>query len=333
MLRRYLVVGPTLHEWDLGTYVRRILSARGISCEGFAYVPFGSRREANRELLRLVERQPCDVILGLKLDGIETDTIRKLRAKGIFCFLWYVDCAGPKPPPWIRPLVSEVDAVAITAKGLILEYDRLARKPVSWVHEGAHLPSFPLRQSAPVPDVYRSQVAFVGNIYYPAETKDGTFERHRLLKRVQERFQLKVWGPQGGPQARLKWGANYPAIEWPAYNEQLVQICRGADVVLGINRRNDIELYFSNRTFLTLASGGFHVTRYVPGLETMFRNREHLVWYHTDEECVQLIDYYLAHPKLRRKIAAAGCDWVRRRYGMTRQVNRILRIVDEHYDA
>jgi spore maturation protein CgeB len=102
-------------------------------------------------------------------------------------------------------------------------------------------------------------------------------------------------------------------------------------VVVGVNHINDVELYFSNRTFLTLASGGFHLTRYVPGLERMFRNREHLVWYHGEEECLRLIEYYLERPRLRRRIAAAGMDWVRRRYGMTRQVNRILRMIDEQH--
>jgi spore maturation protein CgeB len=63
----------------------------------------------------------------------------------------------------------------------------------------------------------------------------------------------------------------------------------------------------------------------------MFRNREHLVWYHSDEECLQLIDYYLERPLLRKRIAACGQRWVRRRYSMKRQVNRILRIIDEQH--
>jgi spore maturation protein CgeB len=217
--------------------------------------------------------------------------------------------------------------VAITAKGLVPEFQRYARGPVAWVHEGVHLPSFPRHVSGPAPALYRSEVAFVGNLSHPNDSG----ERYRLLRKIQPRFDLKVWGIQGDPQAKQRWGAKYPVIEWPAYNEDLVRICRGAAVVLGINHVNDVELYFSNRTFLTLASGGFHLTRYVPGLETMFGNREHLVWYHEEEECLRLIEYYLQRPRLRRRIAAAGKDWVRRRYGMKRQVNRILRMIGEQY--
>jgi len=330
-MRRYLIVAPDFKDWDLGAYVQQILSVKGLSCDSFAYASFRSRREANHALLRAASGRQYDVILGLKLDRIEANTIRKLRASGIFCFLWYVDCFEHAVPRWIQPLVREADSVAITAKGLIPLYSRFSRKPVSWIYEGVHLPSFPLSQLTDVPKVYKSEVAFVGNIYYPMPNPDAARTRHSLLKRVQERFELKVWGVQGDPQSRQKWGRNYPVIEWPAYNQELVQICRGAAIVLGINRLNNVELYFSNRTFLTLASGGFHITRYVPGLETMFRNEEHLVWYHSNEECLRLIDYYLRRPNQRRRIAAAGRAWVRRRYGMTRQTNRILRMIDQHY--
>ena len=56
-----------------------------------------------------------------------------------------------------------------------------------------------------------------------------------------------------------------------------------------VSTRASVERYFSNRTFLTLAAGGFHLTHYVPGLETMFENHRHLVWYRSDEECLELI--------------------------------------------
>ena len=45
---------------------------------------------------------------------------------------------------------------------------------------------------------------------------------------------------------------------------RLVEICR--------HLRDDVELYFSNRTWLTLGCGGFLLTRYVPSLEELFDN-------------------------------------------------------------
>jgi hypothetical protein len=327
LFRRWLIVAPAFHDWDLGSYVRQILESKRATCHTFAYVPWASRQEANSELLRAIERCRPEVVLGLKLDRIEPGTIQWIRSRGIFCFLWYVDCFDTVPPRWLRPLLAAADAVAITAKGLIAEFERYTSRPVDWVYEGAHLPSFPVHPRPFPAAAYRADVAFVGNIYHPAKDPDIARERQYLLKSIQARYDLKVWGAQGDPRARHKWGSRYPVIAWPAHHEELVRICRSSGVMLGINLLNNVELYFSNRTFLTLACGGFHLTHYVPGLETMFANEKHLVWYRSQDECLELIEFYLSRPRARRRIAAAGRDWVRRRYSMTRQVNRIVELV------
>ena len=76
--------------------------------------------------------------------------------------------------------------------------------------------------------------------------------------------------------------------------------------MLGLNTINTVELYFSNRVFLTLACGGFHLTHYVPGLETMFTNHEHLVWFHSDDECIEWIAHYLPRPQERNALPHKG---------------------------
>ena len=118
-------------------------------------------------------------------------------------------------------------------------------------------------------------------------------------------------------------------MRWPAYNDECAKVCRGAAVVLGINTVDTVRRYFSNRTFLTLASGGFHVTSYVPGLETMFEHGRHLVWYGSDDECLDLIAYYLAHDDERTRIAEEGRRHVRTRYPLAGQVRRLLAALDE----
>ena len=331
---RFLIAAPTFLDWDLGTYVRNLLSARGIDCATFAYWPFRSHREASRELLKEVERFNPDVVFGLKLQKILPETIGAIRQRGVFTLLWYVDCDAPRAPAWIRPLVKETDVLLTTAKGMVPHYQSLSANPVYWVYEGVYVPGFPLRRPGlgEVPEVYRSDVAFVGNIYYPSADRHLASDRHNLLKRIQQICELKVWGPQGDRRASRKWGANYPAIEWPAHHEELVNICHGAKIIVGTNRINDIELYFSNRTFLTLAAGGFHLARYVPGLETMFSNHKHLVWFHSHDECLDLIKYYLGRPSWRRRIAGEGQRWARRHYSMAKQIGRILKIIERHYE-
>ncbi len=329
--KKILIAAPIFLEWDLGSYLLSILGSKGIVCETFAYQPFTSAPESERELLKKVEESGPGILLGLKLDRVGAGTLRAIKRMGVFVALWYVDCVDGNVPGWIKPLHREADIFFTTALGMLSKYREVSGTPSYWLYEGAHLGAFPLRAQEGNPKrIYRSEVAFVGSIYYYDEHDVIVTERERFLKQVNERFGLKIWGPQGVRDASARWGANYPAVEWPAYNSELVNVCRGADIVLGTNTTNSVECYFSNRTFITLASGGFHLTRYVPGLETMFENRKHLVWYDTEEECFRLIDYYLKRPELRKQIALEGRSWVRRRYGMTRQVNRMLRLMDRH---
>jgi spore maturation protein CgeB len=82
-----------------------------------------------------------------------------------------------------------------------------------------------------------------------------------------------------------------------------------------------------------LASGGFHLTGYVPGLETMFDNDRNLVWFRSDEECIDLIAYYLDRPAERARIAAEGQRHVRERYPLAGQVRTLLAYLDELHVA
>jgi hypothetical protein len=332
-IKKILIAAPLFLEWDLGSYIRSILTSKGIEVEAFAYQPFDSDTEAERELLKKARESRPDIVLGLKLDRIGARVLKSIRKMGIYTALWYVDCVDGEVPDWIKPLHREADIFFTTAGGMLGKYRQVSDTPSYWLYEGAYLDAFPLSAAVGEPKrIYRSEVAFVGSIYYYDDRGEVVTKRERFLKRVSERFGLKIWGPQGVRNARERWGAGYPAVEWPAYNAELVRVCRGADIVLGTNTTNSVECYFSNRTFITLASGGFHLTHYVPGLETMFKNGKHLVWYNSEEECFRLIDYYLKRPALRRKIALEGREWARRRYGMRRQVRRMLRLIETHHE-
>ena len=99
--------------------------------------------------------------------------------------------------------------------------------------------------------------------------------------------------------------------------DDFARACFNADIVLGLNDNNKIRDYFSLRTAFTLASRGFHVTSYVPGLENWFVNGTHLAWFRvarkklppwrTDySDCIRVIRHYLEKPEERRRIALAG---------------------------
>ena len=96
------------------------------------------------------------------------------------------------------------------------------------------------------------------------------------------------------------------------FPEQYRAICGSAGIVIGCDGfHHTCEGYFSNRTWLTLGSRGFLLTNYAPGLEDIFENHRHLVWYRSVEECLELIEHYRARPDDRARIAAEGHAFAR----------------------
>lgn len=323
---RVLLVAPGSFPWDLASYLRDVFTSLGWSVSVFDYHRDAKDEPASEVLLRVAGEEPPDLVVGLKLEAIEPAALAELRRRGARVVLWYVDCFTPEIPSWIVPRIANVDLFVTTAKGMVDRYRALGSTPVEWIVEGVHLPSFPELDVAPEQHrLYASPVAFVGNVFQPPVADEAIASRRlRLLTQVGERFGLKVWGPQASAIDQLPRPLPFRVMRWPAYDEECVKVCRSADVVLGMNAVDSVELYFSNRTFLTLASRGFHLTSWVPGLDSMFENHRHLVWYRSDAECLDWIAHYLDRPEERTRIAAEGARLVRSRYGMERQVEKLL---------
>lgn len=83
----------------------------------------------------------------------------------------------------------------------------------------------------------------------------------------------------------------------------------------------------SNRLYNILASEGFCLTKYYPGLEKQFENKKHLVWFKDVEEAKELIDYYLAHPEERKEIAANGFVQYMRKHTASQRLDNMFKIM------
>ena len=163
--------------------------------------------------------------------------------------------------------------------------------------------------------------------YYPAETKydllfiggsQGSYRRP-LLKRIAKRFDLIVAG--------TGWegtGFHYlPAI----YGKGFSVLCGQAKISLSFNSKAGLILdgYFSNRLPNLLASRAFVIQTYSKGLEKIFGNRKHLVWFKSESELFSLLDYYLKQPKEREKIAKRGQKEILAKYTFDHHVRKMIK--------
>jgi len=210
------------------------------------------------------------------------------------------DCWPSPVLPEDLGLASRVDLLCTVAKGQVAEFERAGVRRAAYLAE-AHDPEihFPVERADPR---WACDVAFIGKV-----SKDSPLHAARgaLVPAVAPHCDLAVYG-RGWDELGLRARAD------DVYPEQYREICRAAKIVLGSDWRNDCLWYFSNRTWFTLGCRGFLLTNHAPGLEDLFENHGHLVWYHSVDECVELVRHYLERPDERARIAARGHDYVRR---------------------
>jgi spore maturation protein CgeB len=166
-------------------------------------------------------------------------------------------------------------------------------------------------------DVFRAvkskkkhDLLFIGN--------NNSQSRLDLLEKIHGRFDLTVAG-RGWEEAKLN------ALP-QTYDADFSRLVGQAKISLGLmdDAWVHLEACFSNRVVNTMACGGFLIQRYSPGLETVFENHEHLVWYRTEEELFSLIERYLDKPLEQERIANRGMELVTSSFTYDQAVTRIL---------
>lgn len=155
-------------------------------------------------------------------------------------------------------------------------------------------------------------------------------QRAEFLAAIARHWKTEVFG--------LHWDrwrdvCGHLRVHGPVDNRGYARICASSRVVLGVNEINEDDYYFSNRTFLTLACGAFHLTHYVPRLENVFENGQHLVWYRDEAEAMQLLADWMPRAAERARVAAAGHAEVMAHHQYQHRVARILHWLQHGRDA
>ncbi len=182
------------------------------------------------------------------------------------------------------------------------------------------------------------KAAFSPTAHYPVKARgrgwDVAFiggpgrrgQRAELLAQVGHRFDARVFG-RGWQSYRQRFPElRVGGIAFPRHYRQ---ICANARIVLGLNEVNRVPYYSSNRVFLTLGCGGFHLTHYVPGLDEVFQDGVHLAYFRSATECLEKVQFYLRNDRLRREIAARGHELARREHRYFDRIASILAMLRE----
>jgi hypothetical protein len=89
-----------------------------------------------------------------------------------------------------------------------------------------------------------------------------------------------------------------------------------------------VEGYSSNRLYNIIASKGFALVAYYPGIELQFKNHEHLVWFKSPDEAFKLAKKYIQDRKARNKIAANGYKLFLEKHMAKHRIQNMLDIMN-----
>jgi spore maturation protein CgeB len=169
------------------------------------------------------------------------------------------------------------------------------------------------------PSAPQRDVAFIGG-----PGRKG--QRAEFLARISARHDTEVFGLHWE-----RWLRHHPdlRVRSSVRPSGYARVCATSRIVLGVNEVNDDLYYFSNRTWLTLACGGFHLTHYVPGLENVFTQGEHLCWFRNQDEAMTMLEYYLARDEERSRIAASGHALALAHHSYFHRMSRMLQVLRE----
>ena len=264
------------------------------------------QNDSDRWILHKIKAFDPDIIFIYSQD-IPLAVLQKIAGGPVKTMMYYEDMS-PEVSTRLVQRGMLVDFFLTTSKGRLADYKKAGiPHPIYFI--GA-CDRHDHRMRRPVLPVWKSDIAFIGQ----ARANES---RVVLIHKLAERFNVKVYGKNWqtyGIKPTLK------AVTPRSY----ALVCRGAKIILGADITDEVEGYWSNRLWLTLGCGGFFLTAYVRGMEKYFENRRHLVWYHSEAECLSLAEEYLAKPEIRRKIARQGYQRVHERHTFHHFVQRAI---------
>ena len=110
------------------------------------------------------------------------------------------------------------------------------------------------------------------------------------------------------------------------YWSEMPKVFAGSKINLNMTIPN-IKSGVPLRIYDILGAGGFALTNFQAELPMFFENEKHLVWYYSNEDLYEKVDYYLKHDSERNRIATSGRDFVRTNCSYENRISEMLEVI------
>jgi hypothetical protein len=261
--------------------------------------------EFNRNILAEAKRFRPDIFIAFKGNYIEPETLQHLRKAGITLYNYYPDTSAFSHGKWLARSLPEYDCIFYTKP--FWYGDVIKRIPLK---SGVFLPhgySPELHRPVVLDAVDRSDcgcdVSFIAaHMPHKEQILSG-------LISLRPDLDLRIWGWRWAERCQTA-ALRRCIMGYPILGEACVRAIIASRINLAIMSgrvagasSGDLT---TSRTYTIPASGGFMLHERNPEVLELYREGQEIECFDTVEELAEKIDYYLAHPEERERIAKAG---------------------------
>ena len=272
----------------------------------------------NNAFISFADKVKPDIVIIAGGHRITSDTIKKIKEKGIVPVLWTVDA-----PSDFQPIVAAApfyDHIFCQGTEAIALLEQAGITGASWLPMGCSpLHHYPVKLT-PVERESGMDVVFVGSNYTV---------RQELFEQLVD-FDFGIWGPgweklpiDSPLRSCIKGGALKP--------EEWLKIYSSSKIVLSTHYQEPngrFPVYqASPRVFEALACKAFLIVDRQKDVFSLFNDHEHLVGYDDAADLRKKITYYLEHCMERNKIAQNGHNYVLSKHTYEDRIREMLSII------
>jgi len=293
--RAFRALGATTETYCLVRAYRAGLARNAARIAG-RLAPTAMLERFNRRVVSEVAGRRFDLVLVLKGERLRPETVRALQVgTGALVANYYPD------DPFSRSRANRLaygvgvlgayDHCFTFGSNFLPQYQAAGLGRVSWL-PFARDPY--MHSPAPGVSAVEFDAVFGGNL---------DEERVRWLEPVARRLRLLVLAEhrRAARGTALERATFAPA----AYGTDLPRALSRAPISLNVMREQN-RLNHNMRSFESPACGAFTLSQRTPELERMFRENEEVAFVDDPTELVERIQFWLAHPAERERIAGVG---------------------------
>ena len=246
---------------------------------------------------------------------IKPETLLEVRAKLPKCVIshWMGDCRA-SIDPYLAEVCRATHLTLLSNTGQLQSYRDVGAPIAKYLQIGVDWEEDVMGDASWSSSFRVPEVVLLGNHYgasYP-----GTRQREQAIA------DLIAAGVDAGVV-----GSGWPSWARPVgscHVKQQYHVWTRAKVGLCVNNFNDVELHYSDRQLIAMASGTPIVCYRVPGLESEFINGVHCLMYRTTEELVAAVKSLLVNEWFRKQVGAAGRAEIMRSHTWWSRIFQVL---------